>query len=235
MAQAVSAPARRVTTPRLTALALVPGALLVLGAWAVVGLAADHGSAPSFARMWAAMSVAMMLPTTVRPMLRAADGSAARAWEFTGGFVAVWLAAGVPAFVLMSAITWTPFWIAVAWLVAGAYQLTPFMHRQLRACRAIAFRNNAATYGMRQGVRCVLSCGPLMIAVMVTAMTLPGMLLPLLALVAMTALLCWQNQPSVAPRAVAAVGIAMLLVAAGGFVMLGGGGSAHHSTGVSTS
>ena len=75
-----------------------------------------------------------------------------------------------------------------------------------------------------------------MIAVMVTAMALPGTLLPLAALVAVTALLCWQNQPSVAPRAIASVGLAMLILAAGTYVVMGGGGATgHHSTGTSTS
>jgi len=68
---------------------------------------------------------------------------------------------------------------------------------------------------------------------MVTAMALPGTVLPLLALVAVTALLCWEKQPGVASRAIASVGMAMLLVAAGGFVLAGGGGAAHHSDGVS--
>lgn len=186
--------------------------------------------------MWVAMTIAMMLPATLRPMLRAADGSAARAWAFAGGFVSVWLLAGIPGYLLMTAITWTPFWIAAAWLVAGSYQLTPVMHRQLRSCRSIRFRGNALTYGVRQGVRCVASCGPLMLAVMVTAMALPGTVPPLLALVAATALLCWQNQPTVAPRAIAAVGIVMVLLASCGYVVMGGGGgTTHHSADTSTS
>ena len=67
-------------------------------------------------------------------------------------------------------------------------------------------------------------------------MALPGIVLPLLALVAVTALLCWEKQPGTTARAVASVGMAMLLLAAGGAVVLGGGGgAAHHSTGTSTS
>jgi predicted metal-binding membrane protein len=186
--------------------------------------------------MWLAMAVAMMVPTVLRPLMRAADGSVLRAWEFVGGFVAVWLLAGVPTYLLLGSIAWTPGWIAATWIVAGAYQLTPLMQRNMRTCRSVRFDGDPAAYGIRQGLRCVASCWPVMLAVMVTAMALPGTVLPLLALLAVTALLCWEKQPAATARALAAVGMAMLLVAAGGAVLLGGGGgSAHHSEGVSTS
>jgi predicted metal-binding membrane protein len=185
--------------------------------------------------MWAAMSVAMMIPTVLRPMMRAAQGSVSGAWRFVAGFLAVWFVAGVPTFVVMNAVEWTTGWIAAAWVLAGAYQLTPVMQRNLTTCRSVRFTGDPTGYGARQGLRCVASCWPVMLAVMVTAMALPGTVLPLLALVGVTALLCWEKQPGTTSRAVAAVGMAMLLVAAGGAVMLGGGGAAHHSTGTSTS
>lgn len=64
--------------------------------------------------MRVAMSIAMMLPTVTRPMMRAAEGFPRRAWPFLSTFVIVWLVAGVPAHLLMNAIQWTPFWIALA-------------------------------------------------------------------------------------------------------------------------
>ncbi len=221
--------------PRIRAAVLVPGAMLVLAGWVVLGLARDHGSLGSFAAMWMAMSIAMMIPTTLRPMLRASDGSVARAWQFLGGFVAVWLLAGPPAYLIMGAVDWTTAWIAAVWLLAGAYQVTPLMHRHLTTCRSVRFDGDATRFGLRQGVRCVASCWPVMLAVMVTAMALPGTVLPLLALVAVTALLCWEKEPGTTSRSVAAVGMAMLLLAAGGAVVLGGGGTDHHSAGSSTS
>lgn len=224
---------------RFQAGVLVPGALLILLGWAVLAVVRDHGSAGSFAAMWVAMAVAMMVPTTLRPMMRAADGSVARAWAFAAGFVAVWLLAGVPAYLLMNAIAWTPFWIAAAWFTAGLYQLSPVMQRSMATCRSVRFDGDATRYGIRQGARCVASCWPVMLAVMVTVMALPGTLLPLLALVGVTVLLCWEKQPAIAPRAIASVGMAMLLLAAGGFVLLGNGGhdgAGHHSSaGTSTS
>jgi predicted metal-binding membrane protein len=221
--------------PRIRAGVLVPGAAVVVGGWVVLALVRDHASVPSFATMWVAMSVAMMIPTAFRPMMRAADGSVARAWAFGAGFVAVWLIAGVPTYVLMNAVEWTSGWIATAWVLAGAYQLTPVMQRNLTTCRSVRYAGDPVRYGARQGVRCVASCWPVMLAVMVTAMTLPGTVLPLLALVAVTAILCWEKLPGTTARAVASVGIAMLLIAAGGAVVLGGGSAAHHSTGTSTS
>jgi hypothetical protein len=203
MAQAIALAPRQVRAG-----VLLPGALLVLAGWAVLAVARDHHTLAPFTAMWVAMSVAMMVPTVLRPMLRAADGSPTRAWSFLAGFVVVWLAAGVPTYWVMNAITWTPFWIAAAWFVAGLYQVTPMM-------------------------RCVASCWPVMLAVMVTAMALPGVVLPLLALVAVTALLCWEKEPGTTRRAITSVGMAMLLVAAGGYVLAGGGGAAHHSDAVS--
>jgi predicted metal-binding membrane protein len=169
-------------------------------------------------------------------MLRAAEGSVGRAWLFVGGFVAVWLAAGIPAFLAMRVVAWTPGWIAAVWIAAGAYQLTPFMQRNLTTCRSIRFDGDPGRYGARQGLRCVASCWPVMLAVMLTEMELPGNVLPMLALVGVTALLCWEKRPQTTARALAGVGLAMLLVAAGGVVLFGGGGaSAHHSAGSSRS
>lgn len=228
MAQAIA-----LAPQRVRAGVLLPGALLVLAGWAVLAVARDHRAVGAFAAMWGAMAVAMMVPTVVRPMLRAADGSATRAWTFLTGFVVVWLVAGVPTYWVMNAIDWTPFWIAAAWFAAGLYQVTPMMQRQLGTCRSVRFDGDPLRYGVRQGVRCVASCWPVMIAVMVTAMALPGAVLPLLALVAVTALLCWEKEPGTTRRAITSVGMAMLLVAAGGYVLAGGGGADHHSDAVS--
>lgn len=225
-----------IAPPRIRPGVLVPGAVLVLVGWVVLAVTRDHLSVPSFATMWLAMSVAMMIPTVVRPMMRAAEGSAWGAWRFALGFLAVWLVAGVPTYVVMNGVEWTSGWIAASWVLAGAYQLTPLMQRNLTTCRSVRYAGDPARYGARQGVRCVMSCWPVMLAVMVTAMALPGTVLPLLALAAVTALLCWEKQPGTTTRAVASVGLAMVMVAAGGAVVLGGGdGAAHHSTGTSTS
>ena len=213
--------------PPLTVRAVAPVTGAVVAAWLVLAFAADHSTVTSFSVMWVAMSIAMMVPTTVRPLMRAADGSARRAWAFLGGYVAAWLAAGVPAFLVMNAIAWTPFWIALAWIAAGLYQLTPGMHRLVRSCSSVRFSGDPLGYGLRQGLRCVASCAPVMLAVMVTAMSLPGFVLPLAMLLGLTVLLCWEKEPSTPRQALMGVGMSMILMAVLAAMVLGGGGAAH--------
>lgn len=213
--------------PSLTVRAIAPVTGAVVAAWVVLAFATDHSTVTSFSVMWVAMSIAMMVPTTVRPMMRAADGSARRAWTFLGAYVAVWLAAGVPAYLVMNAVAWTPFWIALVWITAGLYQVTPGMHRLVRSCGSVRFTGDPLRYGLRQGVRCVASCAPAMLAVMVTAMSLPGLVLPLALLLGLTVLLCWEKEPSTPRQALMGVGMAMIMVAVVGVMVLGGGGAAH--------
>ncbi len=219
---------------RFPAVVIVPAAVLVLAGWVVLALARDHASASTFTAMWLAMSVAMMIPTVARPLLKAAEGSVGRALGFVSGFVLIWAIAGIPSFVVMNAVAWTTGWIAAMWIAAGAYQLTPLMQRHVITCRSIRFDDDPLRYGLRQGLRCVASCWPVMMAVMLTAMALPGTALPLLALVGVTVLLCWEKRPQTTTRSLAAVGMAMLLIATGGVVLFGGG-TVHHSMGSSKS
>lgn len=213
--------------PAFMARAIAPVTGAVVAAWVVLAFATDHSTVTSFSVMWVAMSVAMMVPTTVRPMMRAAAGSSRRAWLFLGAYVAVWLAAGVPAYLVMNAIAWTPFWIALVWIAAGLYQVTPGMHRLVRSCSSVRFTGDPLAYGVRQGVRCVASCAPVMLAVMVTAMSLPGLVLPLALLLGLTVLLCWEKEPSTPRQALMGVGMAMILMAVLGAMVLGGGGAVH--------
>lgn len=213
---------------RLRAGVVVPAAVAVVVAWVVLAMATDHSSVSSFAVMWVAMSVAMMIPTVTRPMMRAADGSAARAWTFLGAFLAVWLIAGVPAYLLMSALQWTPFWIALAWIVAGAYQVLPLQHRLVKSCSSVPFTGRAVDYGARQGIRCVTSCAPIMLAAMVTAMALPGFVAPVLVLLGLTALLCWEREPSTPRQAMVVVGMVLILTAVAAVMMFGSGAGHLH-------
>jgi predicted metal-binding membrane protein len=213
---------------RIRAGVVVPAAVAVVVAWVVLAMATDHSSVSSFAVMWVAMSVAMMIPTVTRPMMRAADGSAARAWTFLGAFLAVWLIAGVPAYLLMSALQWTPFWIALAWIVAGAYQVLPLQHRLVKSCSSVPFTGRAVDYGARQGIRCVTSCAPIMLAAMVTAMALPGFVAPVVVLLGLTALLCWEREPSTPRQAMVVVGMVLILTAVAAVMMFGSGAGHLH-------
>ncbi len=208
---------------------VVPGSVLVLGAWVVLAAAPDSHTVAAFAPMWVAMTLAMMLPTVVRPMMRAANGSPIRAWAFGAGFAYVWITAGLPANLAMTAIKWTPFWIALVWLAAGVYQLTPALRRLLSSCRSIRYDGDPVRYGVRQGLRCVGSCAPIMLAVMVTAMAVPGTVLPMTLLVGLTVMLCWEKGPRTSSRSLAAVGLVLIAVASGALVLgIGAGGASHH-------
>ncbi len=214
---------------RLRAGVVLPVAAAVLVAWIVVALVTDHSSVGTFTLMWVAMSIAMMLPTVTRPMMRAAEGSPGRAWTFLATFLVVWLVAGVPAYFLMNAIQWTPFWIALTWIVAGLYQVLPVQHRLARSCSSVSYAGGAADYGVRQGLRSLASCAPIMLAGMVTAMTLPGFIAPVALLLGITVLLCWEREPSTPRQAVVGVGMAMMLLAVV-VVMLAGSGAGHLHT-----
>lgn len=214
----------------------MPVVLLVVAAWiTLAAIPRSHGIL-AFVLMWGVMAIAMMIPTVMRPLQRAAAGSAVRALNFVCGFVAVWLVVGVPAYLVMNAIVWTPAWVALAWMGAGAYQLTPWMLRNVAACHTVRFDGRPLAYGMRQGLRCVASCWPVMMAVMVTAMVIPSALLSVAALALVTIAVCWEKDPRTSARMVAALGVALLLMGAAGFVTLGGGtGQSHHAIGSSTS
>lgn len=212
----------------------VPVGAAVAVSWALLVVVPHHGSVASFGAMWLAMCAAMMIPTVTRPMLRAAQGSVAGAGGFSAGFLIVWWIAGVPAYLVVESIEWTPAWIAIAWVIAGLYQLSPLMQRNA-GCSGVRFDGRALAYGARQGTRCVVSCWPVMVASLVTFMLLPGQLLPVLAMLALTVLLCWEKAPRTSARMIAAVGVAMLLMGSVVFVTAGGGGSTHHSAGASTS
>lgn len=204
--------------------------------WGVLALVQDHHSGAAFAAMWLAMTIAMMLPSVLRPMMRAADGGSARALSFAGGFTLAWLVAGVPAYVLLNAVHWTPFWVTASWIAAGLWLLSPLGRRAVGSCGSIPFAGRPARYGLQQGVRCVTSCWLLMIAAMATAMLVGGAVVPLLIMLGVSALVCWEKSPRTSPRAVASVGLALVLAAGGAFVLAGGGPAGHHQeTGTSTS
>jgi len=204
--------------------ALLPVLVAVVVAWVVLAVAPMS----NFWVMWLAMTVAMMIPSATRPLARAASGSALRGGLFVTGYVVVWGAMGIPALLILRAVTWTPTWIAATWIVAGAYQLTPVMRRHLTNCSSISFHDDPLRYGLRQGLRCALSCGPLMVAVSVTAMAVPQLWLALAVMVVMTAFICWEKRSSTTMRALAVSGLAMLMIAGVAWAVAGNGSRASH-------
>jgi predicted metal-binding membrane protein len=109
-----------------------------------------------FAGMWLVMMAAMMLPAVIPVVLlfrtvqrgRAAQGNLAIPTSaFLGGYLAVWGAAGVAAFLVYALAQgvsgslhadsgWLPYGGGAIVVVAGIYQLTPLKNVCLRHCRS---------------------------------------------------------------------------------------------------
>lgn len=145
----------------------------------------------AFLAGWTAMMAAMMLPA-VTPAVRlyaraAARGRVAPAGWFVAGYLAVWAASGLPAYLLwealavplMDAETWALRLAAGVLLAAGLYQVLPLKRACLRHCRSpmsyflrsglqLGRPLGAARAGATHGVVCLGCCLGLM-AVLVTA------------------------------------------------------------------
>ncbi|MFI2410491.1 DUF2182 domain-containing protein [Streptomyces sp. NPDC018947] len=173
--------------------------LIAVPAWILtVGQARDMGVGPGtmgmaiplFLVLWVTMTAAMMLPsmapvalTWVRGIGRRSSGwrRAGRTLEFVGGYLLVWTAFGLLAYAAL-ALTGDLVddhpaagrWIgAVAFLLAGLYQLGPLKNVCLRHCRDpmsqlvryAGFRQPARDLrvGVHHGTYCVGCCAGLMV------------------------------------------------------------------------
>jgi predicted metal-binding membrane protein len=130
------------------------------------------------APMWALMTTAMMVPSTLPTVRHVALNSL---WwrrrratvEFLVGFLAVWIAFGVLVLgpLANSKLTASGWVLGAALGMAAAWQLTPLKQRALRAChrprplRARGWRASLGTarFGGRDGAACVLSCWAMML------------------------------------------------------------------------
>jgi predicted metal-binding membrane protein len=190
--------------------------------------------------MWMAMMVPMMLPSLV-PMVsrfrRSVPAGGLRGHGLTAlvvlGYFAVWAGLGVVAYggsagVMVLKTRWGPAgqWLpgaaAVTLLLAGIAQLTTWKARQLALCRGEpsddchlgATGSSAFRHGLELGLGCSRSCGPLMLALLVTGMMEP------LAMAAVTLAVTAERLAPAPLRVVRAVGLAMLV---GGVVTMARG------------
>jgi predicted metal-binding membrane protein len=155
-------------------------------------------SLPEYLGMWMTMMLPMMLPSLV-PMVsryrRAVPAEGLRRHGFTAlvglGYYAVWAGLGVAAFAVSARVTtlqpgrsderWLAAAGGLALLLAGAAQLTGWKARQLALCRGEsgadcqvgATAAGALRHGLGLGLSCSRSCGPLMVALLVTGMMDP--------------------------------------------------------------
>jgi predicted metal-binding membrane protein len=156
------------------------------------GMAMGPMSLAPLLAVWTVMMVAMMFPS-VAPMLtlisivsrnnRAAGRRPAPVWVFLIGYLTVWGAFGVPAYLLSLAIpaagmagpglrTFSPLMGGLVLMAAGLYQWTPLKRMCLQHCRSpFAFVMHgwrdgyigAFTLAARHGAYCVGCCWALMI------------------------------------------------------------------------
>ena len=204
MTTTVGAEKRR--APPLTALVLLVLAGVAWIATIVWILALDMSleagtmglSIGEFVVMWTLMMAAMMLPA-ISPLVtmyaRSVQGSASALTAFGAGYLVVWAATGVVAYVL----TWlfgqlaadhadaAQVFAVAAFVVAGVYQLTPLKRWCLRHCRSpISHLLHYAAYkgrmrhlraGAHHGLVCVGCCWGIMLALLaVGLMNIPAMI-----------------------------------------------------------
>ena len=236
--------------PKLIRLGLI-GALLGLAiiAWVVTdermtgmdlgpGTARDPGTLGFWLGSWVVMMAAMMFPS-IAPMVlmqrrmqqakheRGRPADAAATPLFVGGYLLVWSAVGLVAYVILWAgheaapgfLAWDeagPYVAGGAILFAGIYQLTPLKDVCLSKCRSpfefllTAWRPGrvgALRMGVEHGAWCVGCCWALMVSLIALGVMSVGWMVFIAALIAIEKLLPW--------KAVANRSIALLLVSLG--------------------
>jgi predicted metal-binding membrane protein len=157
------------TTRAATALAAVAASGWVVTATAEGSM--DLGPAP-FLGAWTAMMAAMMLPSAAPLVLLYRRGTTpGRTAALASGYLAVWAALGVFAYLYMESEL-----MVAAWLVfgaAGLYQLTPMKTACLRRCRTpvdfllTRFGRSPLRLGLEHAAWCAGCCWALMLVLVV--------------------------------------------------------------------
>lgn len=159
---------------------------LVLSAGAWISMFRPHAHHAHPLTSWLVMTLAMMLPMVVDPVRTTAERSLWRRRHramalFLFSYVGCWMLAGLAAsFITIS----HPFAPAIAFSLAGAWQLTRFKRLSLVAChrtRPLAPRGwradrDCLLYGATIARSCVTSCWALMLACSLAGHSLPATL-----------------------------------------------------------
>ena len=155
---------------------------------------------------WLVMMVAMMLPAAAPVVgvyaLAARRGVVAAVPVFVAGYLAVWSASALPAYLVSRVVSdplaegapWVPRLVAATLVVAALYQLTPLKAACLRHCqspmsfflarrRSLADPRAAFAAGAGHGVRCLGCCWALMALLVVVGGMQLGWALALAAVI----------------------------------------------------
>jgi predicted metal-binding membrane protein len=190
-----------------------------------------YGAAAGFLGMWMAMMVPMMLPPLV-PMLSryrrsvpGADGIHLHGLTALVGvaYFVVWAVLGTAAYAAGAGIMavemrwgtvapWLPVAAGVVLVAAGGVQFTSWKARQLALCREGSGRGcppgarGAWRHGLGLGLRCSLSCGSLMLALLAIGM------MDLVAMAAVTLAITAERLAPVPLRVARVAGVAIVVV-----------------------
>jgi predicted metal-binding membrane protein len=188
--------------------------VVVVASWvAVVVGPTGMGVGPVlFVLAWTVMMVAMMLPSASPLVLLYRRGaSTADTALLTVGYLTVWAAAGVPAYIAMEAM---PMWLSpVALATAGIYQLTPLKKSCLRRCRSPVdflmqrWGRGPFRLGLEHGLWCLGCCWALMAVLVIVGM------MGLAWVVGLTALVAWEKVGPYGVLVSRVAGIAFLVAA----------------------
>jgi predicted metal-binding membrane protein len=154
-----------VTLARLALFAVLAG--LSLGGWGLsMSMAHAHGSLLPLFGMWAAMTIAMMIPIEGPSIVRLATRDAP---AYLAGYFVPWITFSFAAAGLQTQLHHTSAGLGAALLIAaGAAQISPWKRACLERCRVAPVGGLPA--GLRAGAFSVLSCGLLMLIPLVTGM-----------------------------------------------------------------
>ena len=194
---------------------------------------AGAGAAAQFLGTWLVMMVAMMLPSLAptlsryRRSVRGEDGiqrDGLTALVCLGYFV-IWALLGTAAYAAVAGVMavemrwgrvaqWLPVGAGVMLLLAGSVQFTSWKARQLALWREESGRGRppapnalgAWRHGLRLGVRCVLCCGSLMLALVAIGM------MDLVAMAAATLAISAERLAPAPLRAAQVAGAAIVVV-----------------------
>lgn len=167
--------------------------ILELPSGAEVRFLLSQTSPGVLATSWTLMLAAMMVPLIDAPLrhvrVRSLTRTRSRAmWSFVGGYLAVWVAAGVPLIASAVAIRAAVADPAVAFVLAAAgavgWNASGWKRVALNRCHArppLTGKRAAVTFGLRHGLSCLIGCAPLMIAALL-ASTYPTFVMALAAL-----------------------------------------------------
>lgn len=222
---------------RLHRLAPQASVLLVVAAVAWVFVVPRSGAGggtmgmalPAFIGMWTLMMSAMMFPATaplasiyVRTI---SSHRVERIVSFAAGYIVVWAAASVPAFVIARASgtalaghqTWAKAFAFGAYAVCGVYQLTPLKEVCLRQCRSpISHLLKFGTFkgplrdaraGLSHGAWCLACCWALMVVLFALGV------MNLAAMIGLAAVITAEKLLPRPVRVMRAVGVAAIALA----------------------